>query len=604
MEKHYFCQGQMPGIVIQTHAACQFGSAQGLTPRQLAALAAIFTRPENAAPAVLSGRGAVTFGRLDGFGPVAVKPYARGGLIRHLVRRRYLRLGKTRGQREFELLRRAERLGINVPQPVAFAFRGRLLYTAWLVTAQIPGSLACTRLAAENPTGLENVIRSAADQIRVLIQNRILHVDLHPGNVVMDRQGRVFLLDFDKCRRWNGTENRLRRRYLARWQRAVKKHHLPQILNRLMYSALEKENKVGDNRSRRRLTDSTRTAVAAPSILIILMGSLGDIARALALVQPIKAHLPASRITWLVEPQWAELVGYHPQIDRIIIFRRAWRISAVWKLYRQLAGTDFDIALDLQRHLKSGFFSLLSGARRRVGFHRKNSREFNWLFNNEPIEVCSNTLSKLDHFFKFTAHLGIPDPEHPEFGFAALDAKTIAPPAVTGLNAPVVAVVMGSSWPSKDWHSDGYARLVQAILETAKLGVVLLGDRSQEQSARWLTARFDTPALVNLVGRTSLLELAAVLKIAVSGVGPDSGPGHLAAALGTPFITLFGPTSPARTAPFGCEQLVVRSTVTCCPCYKKKCPNGDNQCMDGISPEAVLQKLSQALSRAGMEGVL
>jgi len=103
--------------------------------------------------------------------------------------------------------------------------------------------------------------------------------------------------------------------------------------------------------------------LASLSILIILMGSLGDITRGLCLVSHIKTNLPGSCITWLVEPKWADLVRFHPQIDKVIIFKRAWRISALWKLYRDLDQEHFDVTLDLQRILKSGFFSLLSGAR-------------------------------------------------------------------------------------------------------------------------------------------------------------------------------------------------------------------------------------------------
>jgi ADP-heptose:LPS heptosyltransferase len=96
-----------------------------------------------------------------------------------------------------------------------------------------------------------------------------------------------------------------------------------------------------------------------PSILIILMGSLGDVARGLGLVSHIKAHLPESRITWLVEPKCAALVGLHPQIDHIIEFERKRSVAAVWDLFKELNQKHFDITLDLQRILKSGFFSLL-----------------------------------------------------------------------------------------------------------------------------------------------------------------------------------------------------------------------------------------------------
>jgi len=121
---------------------------------------------------------------------------------------------------------------------------------------------------------------------------------------------------------------------------------------------------------------------STPSILIILMGSLGDVARGLCLVSHIKNHLPESRITWLVEPMSAELVGLHPLIEKIIIFNRPKIILGVWSVYKALSQEYFDITLDLQRHLKSGFFSFLSKAKRRIGFNRYNAKELNWIFNN------------------------------------------------------------------------------------------------------------------------------------------------------------------------------------------------------------------------------
>lgn len=128
---------------------------------------------------------------------------------------------------------------------------------------------------------------------------------------------------------------------------------------------------------------SIKHIAPAPSILIILMGSLGDVARGLCLIDHIKRNLPQSRVTWLVESKWSELVRLNRQIDRVIILKRSCRLSAVWGLFEDLRRDHYDITLDLQRILKSGFISLLSGAKRRIGFHRRNAKEFNWIFNND-----------------------------------------------------------------------------------------------------------------------------------------------------------------------------------------------------------------------------
>ena len=338
-----------------------------------------------------------------------------------------------------------------------------------------------------------------------------------------------------------------------------------------------------------------------PSILIILMGSLGDVARGLALVSGIKNQRPESRITWLVEPKCAELVSLHPQIDHIIVFDRQRRASAMRRLFKELRKAHFDITLDLQRHLKSGFFSLLSGAKQRIGFNRRNAKELNWLFNNETIPFFNENLSKLDHYLKFIDHLGLPEPDSLDFGLEDLQIHQMIPPAVAEIQDTFIAVVMGSSWETKDWSFESYRDLVQQILKKQNRPVVLLGGSNQRDVAANLIEKADSPNIIDLTGNP-LLELTAVLKAAAAAVGPDSGPGHLAAAVGTPYVTLFGPTPVLRHVPYGCEHLVVQSDLGCAPCYAKQCPEGHTRCMEIIAVDKVAGKISLALGGADGNG--
>jgi ADP-heptose:LPS heptosyltransferase len=342
---------------------------------------------------------------------------------------------------------------------------------------------------------------------------------------------------------------------------------------------------------------SIKKIPAAPSILIILMGSLGDVARGLCLVSHIKAHRPESRITWLVEPKCADLVGLHPQIDHVIEFKRKRPVAAMRDLYQNLQKEHFDITLDLQRILKSGFFSLLSRAKRRIGFHRKNAKELNWLFNNESIPDCDENLPKLGHYLKFTEHLGLPEPNRLDFGLKSLDVNKLIPPAVAAIQNSFIAVVMGSSWESKDWNFEGYGQLVQHVIKNLKRHVVLLGGGDQWTVAEKQLQKANSPNIINLTGN-SLIEMTAVLKAAAAAVGPDSGPGHLAAAVGTPYVTLFGPTPASRHVPYGCEHLIVQSGLDCAPCYQRQCPDRNNQCMQNIELDDVVEKISMALEDA------
>lgn len=331
------------------------------------------------------------------------------------------------------------------------------------------------------------------------------------------------------------------------------------------------------------------------SFLIILMGSLGDIARGLCVATHIKKSLPHSKITWLVEPKWVKLIEFHPSIDNVIVFNRAWNALGVIGLYRKLKNLHFDITLDLQRHLKSGFFSYLSRSKRRIGFHRYDSKELNWIFNNERIDFVGDDLPKFLHYLKFTQHLELPEPDVIDFGLSDFDPGPYLPDDISAAKQPIIAVVIGSSWQSKDWFFEHYLKLVSNILADGEYSVVLIGNGSQQNIAEAISRQMNSARLINMVNKTSLLELAAILKKAAAGVGPDSGPGHIAAAVGTPYISLFGPTPPHRVAPYGCEHLVVQSSAPCAPCNKKRCADHEDHCMRLITAQEVFDKLDAVL---------
>lgn len=225
-------------MLNRTIDSYHIGFLLNLTDSQLGTLAGLFHDPGPIGVSVLGGRTSTTPAQLDGIGSVVIKHYRRGGLMRYIIKHRYLKFGKTRAQREFELLDIVSTLGINIPQPIAYAHRGHLFYRAWLVTREIyqPLSLACLSLQDEKKT--KTAMASVIEQISLLIQNDILHVDLHPGNVVADAAGKVFLLDFDKGRVYHGNRQMLKDRYRARWQRAVNKHGLPKVLTEMMQNGL------------------------------------------------------------------------------------------------------------------------------------------------------------------------------------------------------------------------------------------------------------------------------------------------------------------------------------------------------------------------------
>jgi len=221
-----------------------FGSSRDLNEQHLDQLVRLFNTPTNTVDSVLGGRNSVTIAQLEGIGSVVVKHYTRGGLVRRVVKRRYLKWGKTRGQVEYEVLKKVRGFGVSAPEPLVYAYRGILLYKAWLVTREIKQQQTLAELSFVDEERARIVMKEVAVQAATLIENNIVHADLHPGNVLVDSSDRVFIVDFDKAYLSRGNKNKLRDKYLTRWRRSVIKHRLPEMLYEMLCTGLGKDYEV------------------------------------------------------------------------------------------------------------------------------------------------------------------------------------------------------------------------------------------------------------------------------------------------------------------------------------------------------------------------
>ena len=160
---------------------------------------------------------------------------------------------------------------------------------------------------------------------------------------------------------------------------------------------------------------------------------------------------------------------------------------------------------------------------------------------------------------------------------------------------PFAAFFLGSRWPSRFWFPQSTATVARTLIDDYGMGIVLLGGQSEVAFAREVE-KLIQPNITNLVGQTSLRDLIGIFQCARFAIGPDSGPMHIAAAAGIPVISLWGATSPIRSAPWGSEELVLQGETACSPCYVRQCPI-DRRCMRKITPERALSLIRKVLDQ-------
>jgi len=348
-------------------------------------------------------------------------------------------------------------------------------------------------------------------------------------------------------------------------------------------------------------------------ILIIKTSAIGDVIHTLPALNCLRNVYPDSRIDWLVEEAAAGAVLGHRAVDHVFVSKRKHWISlfrqgrwaAAWRgfitLIRQLRATEYDLVIDFQGLLKSGIFVGLAKAARKAGFGRgMEHSEASWLFLNERITPVDMDQHALTRELLLLAGLKIPcDKIVFDFPVGADDeAEAAALLNETGidLTRPLIAINAMTTWPTKHWINKRFSRVADLLLVMGMNVIFTGGPKDVDDIAEICNGM--TGHGINLAGRTSLKVLAALYKRANLVITIDSGPMHLAAAMGTPVLALFGPTAPWRTGPFGPEHTVLRVEMTCSPCLKRQCKY-HHECMEQLTIDQVVEAAEKMLNRRG-----
>lgn len=349
-------------------------------------------------------------------------------------------------------------------------------------------------------------------------------------------------------------------------------------------------------------------------ILILKPSSLGDVIHALPALHALRRAWPQAHVAWMIGSSFAPVLQGHPQIDELICFDRRrygamWRspaaAAAFWRFVADVRRRRFDLVIDLQGLIRSGLIAFFSGARHRFGF--ADARELAWLFYTTRVATPAGPVHAVRKNLLMMRSLGVDTgPDESPGGSAtggaplpiddddrAAAAAALAQAGVSAMN-DFVAVFVGARWESKLWPTERFAGLIDLLRESGGPPPVLLGAPDETGRADEISAACRV-APANLVGKTTLRSLAALIERARLVISLDSGPLHLAAALGRPTIAMFGPTDPNRTGPWSARARVMTHPTPCAPCLRRRCPLSHHDCLRKLEEIAVLAAVREVL---------
>jgi len=307
------------------------------------------------------------------------------------------------------------------------------------------------------------------------------------------------------------------------------------------------------------MSENRLPSQCSPRVLIVRLSAIGDTLHSLPVAWALRERFPRAWLCWVVEQRAAAPLRGHKALDRVLELPRGWlkHPTLVWRLRRELRAVHFDIAVDVQGLTKSSLVAWLSGAKKRIGFDGPRGRELSRWLNNR--RVLTRGPHVIDHNLQLLTALGIERPavrfDVPEHEPDRRRAETIA--AEAGFEAGYAIINPGASWPSKLWPAERYAAVARHLHAAWQLPSLVVWAGEQERVlAAQVVARAGTAA--RMAPPTTLGELGALARRCRLFVSADTGPLHLAVAVGAACVGLNGPWPAETNGPYGPRNIAIQ----------------------------------------------
>ncbi|MBU2580437.1 MAG: glycosyltransferase family 9 protein [Alphaproteobacteria bacterium] len=374
-------------------------------------------------------------------------------------------------------------------------------------------------------------------------------------------------------------------------------------------------------------------------ILFIRLSALGDVVQSIALLNAMRKRYPHARIDWLVKPSPAKIVELLPSVSNVLVYGanhtevpqynwdgvkhyiRLLRDSSFRRLLASLRATRYDLVVDVQGQMRTGIVTAVTGAPVRLGFERarreskadpaavqaegtvkrawKGAREGSWMAYTHHVPVEMNNAHAVDGYLRFGQLLGF-DTSHADFSFPIADdvdaeiARRLSEESGAAAVRPII-ISPGGLWETKRWHSQGFTAVARHFINKGH-HVILIGSGEEAEVCAEIVAA--APGAHNWAGRTTLTQLAAIIRRASLCLTNDSGPMHMAVALERPVVSIFGPSDPVWAGPYRRQRAILQADLACSPCrirHVPKCPH-DHACMRQVTPQSVIERMEALLA--------
>ncbi len=341
-------------------------------------------------------------------------------------------------------------------------------------------------------------------------------------------------------------------------------------------------------------------------VCLIKPSALGDIVNALPVLSALRQRWPEAWIAWVVNHSFRGLLDGHPALDEVIPYDRGGTkrspvgLARLTGFLQQLGRGGFDLTVDLQGLLRSGIMALATGSRVRVGLSDAREGAARFYTHQVPSPGTRGPVHAVDRLLRLAESFGA-DVAEPRFE-VPLDAedRQWAREVLRGVPRPRLILNLGASWKTKRWPPEHFAVIARRASEERSAGLVAVGAIEDAPLVKELRGRLDPIAVLDLCGRTTLRQLAALATESDLVLSNDSGPLHLARAAGARVVGLYTCTNPRLHGPYGCEASTIQTGVWCAGSYLKTCARLD--CMRELTPERVWPMVGSQLDALGSNG--